>query len=84
MILEPEDKTMNTRSTTNNTPTHRNLDGSESKRRVRPKRELMICLGWLRLFHAITLEETQTIQDEIPALERIRSGRVNCQPKPGL
>lgn len=38
---------------------HRPGAASPIHNRLRPKRELMICLGWLRLFEAITAKETR-------------------------
>jgi len=50
---------MNRNSPTLNARAHHHVIGDAARRCLRPKRELMICLGWLRLFHAITAIETR-------------------------
>ncbi len=38
----------------------RHCAGSENNRCVRPKQDLLICLGWLRLFNAIASKNSRT------------------------
>jgi hypothetical protein len=60
--FQPETRTVNRYSTKNNTQGRRHRDGSKNGSSVRPKRKLMICLGWLRLFQVIASKAPRTRQ----------------------
>jgi hypothetical protein len=60
-------------STTINTQAHRQVAGSPNKRCVHPKRELMICLGWLRLFQRAGRQHSADSLDWLRRLHRSHS-----------